>query len=65
MISVTHVPAGDAINVIPADGELRGTARTLDPAVRDLIEKRMRRSSSATAAAFGAERKLDYRRTIR
>ena len=52
----------EAHNVIPERVELRGTARSLDPAVQDLIESRVRAIVYATAAAHGAEVRLTYRR---
>jgi hippurate hydrolase len=52
----------DAFNVIPERVDLRGTARSLDPAVQDLIEARMETVVGNTARAFGAEARLTYRR---
>jgi hippurate hydrolase len=52
----------DAFNVIPEQVDLRGTARSLDPAVQDLIEARMETVVGNTARAFGAEARLTYRR---
>jgi hippurate hydrolase len=51
-----------ASNVIPERARLAGTARSLDPVVRDLIESRMRAIVEGTAAAFGATATLDYQR---
>jgi hippurate hydrolase len=63
VVSVTSFHTdGDAFNVIPERVELRGTARSLDPGVRDLIEARMGAIVGATARAYGAEGRLDYRR---
>jgi hippurate hydrolase len=63
VISVTSFrTASDAFNVIPERVELRGTARSLDPATQDLIEDRMRTVVEATARAHGAEARLDYQR---
>jgi hippurate hydrolase len=41
---------------------LRGTARSLLPDVRDLLEKRLAIVVESTAAAYGAKAKLTYRR---
>ncbi len=61
VISVTSFRTGsDAFNVIPGEVELRGTARSLDPAVQDLIEGRMQALVAGTAAAYGAEARLEY-----
>jgi amidohydrolase len=53
----------DAFNVIPEHVELRGTTRSLDPALQDLIETRMRTLVEATAAAHGAEAAITYTRS--
>lgn len=63
VVSVTSFRTdSDAFNVIPERVELRGTTRSLDPAVRDLIETRMEALVGATARAYGAEARLDFRR---
>jgi amidohydrolase len=51
-----------AFNVIPGGVLLKGTVRTHDPAVQDLIEERMRRIVEMTAAAYGATGTLRYER---
>jgi amidohydrolase len=62
VISVTTFKAGDAFNVIPQTARLTGTARTLSPQIRDLLEERMKEVVEHTAAAFGAKATLDYQR---
>jgi amidohydrolase len=64
VISVTsfRTPT-DAFNVIPEHVELRGTTRSLDPALQDLIETRMRTLVEALAAAHGAEAAITYTRS--
>ncbi|MFO1142746.1 MAG: M20 aminoacylase family protein [Amaricoccus sp.] len=63
VISVTSFRTeSDAFNIIPEHVELRGTARSLDPATRDLIESGMRRVVEATAAAYGAHAEFAYSR---
>jgi len=63
VVSVTSFQSeGDTYNVIPQRVELRGTARSLDGAVQDLIEARMGVVVPQIAAAFGAEARLDYQR---
>ena len=63
VVSVTSFRTeSDAFNVIPERVDLRGTARSLDPAVQDLIEARMETVVGNTARAFGAEARLTYRR---
>jgi hippurate hydrolase len=63
VVSVTIVETdSQATNVIPERVTLRGTARSLDPEMRDLIETRMRAIVEGTAAAYGAEGRLAYQR---
>ena len=50
----------NAHNVIPEHVALRGTARTLDAGVQDLVEARLRTLVEATAAAHGATATIDY-----
>ena len=64
VISVTSFRSeSDAFNVIPEHVELRGTTRSLDPALQELIETRMRALVEATAAAYGAEAAMSYKRS--
>ena len=62
VLSVTYVRGGDAFNIIPQTVTLRGTVRTLEPQVQDLIETRLKSVAEQTAAVFGARAKVDYRR---
>lgn len=62
VISVTTFKAGDAFNVIPQTARLTGTARSLSPEIRDLLEERMKEVVEHTAAAFGARATCDYQR---
>ncbi|MCC5988786.1 MAG: amidohydrolase [Pararhodobacter sp.] len=51
-----------AHNVIANEVALKGTVRTLDPAMRDLAEERFRAIVEQTAAAYGCTARLDYQR---
>jgi len=62
VVSVTTFQAGNAFNIIPQRARLIGTARSLEPAVRDLIERRMSEIVPSLAAAFGATATLKYSR---
>jgi len=62
VVSICMFRAGNADNVIPQTVQLRGTARSLAPEVRDLLEKRLPVVVENTAAAYGAKAKLTYRR---
>jgi amidohydrolase len=63
VVSVTSFETGSkAFNVIPETVHLKGTVRTMDPAVRDLAEERMRAIVEGTAMTFGGTAKLTYKR---
>jgi hippurate hydrolase len=62
VISATTFHAGDAFNVIPQRAKITGTGRSLDPLVRDLIERRMREVVQNVAAAYGATAEFHYER---
>jgi hippurate hydrolase len=62
VISICVFQAGSADNVIPQTALLRGTARSLTPEVRDLLEQRMQAVVTGTARLYGASAKLTYRR---
>src|SRR5689334_856091 len=62
VVSICMFRAGNADNVIPQTVQLRGTARSLPPEVRDLLETRLPVAVESTAQAYGAKAKLIYRR---
>jgi len=62
VISICAIHAGEAENVIPETAVLKGTARSLTPGVRDLIERRIIEVAKATARLHGARAKVTYRR---
>jgi hippurate hydrolase len=62
VVSICMFQAGNTDNVIPQTVKLRGTARSLDAEVRDLVERRLQAIVEGTAAAYGAKAKLNYRR---
>ncbi|HEY6600594.1 MAG TPA: M20 aminoacylase family protein, partial [Xanthobacteraceae bacterium] len=62
VISICVFQAGSADNVIPQTARLRGTARSLTPEVRDLLERRLHEVVTGTAQLYGATAKLTYRR---
>jgi hippurate hydrolase len=62
VVSITMFRAGNTDNVIPQTVQLRGTARSLEEGVRELLEKRLHMVVESTAAAYGAKAKLTYRR---
>jgi hippurate hydrolase len=62
VVSICMFQAGSTDNVIPQTAHLRGTARSLSPDVRDLLEKRLHEVVEGTARLYGATAKLGYRR---
>jgi amidohydrolase len=62
VVSITQFHAGTADNIIPQTAHLRGTARSLTPEVRDLLEKRLHEVVEGTAKLFGARATLTYKR---
>ena len=62
VVSICVFQAGDTGNVIPQTAHLRGTARSLTPAVRDCIERRLHEIVEGTARLYGATAKLTYHR---
>ncbi len=62
VLSLTQIHSGSATNVIPDDAKLIGTVRTFSTEVLDLIEARMEKIASSTAAAFDAEVDFKFKR---
>ena len=51
-----------AHNVIPQVVKMKGTVRTMDPAVQDMVEARIAEIVAGTAMALGREAEVDYQR---
>lgn len=63
VVSVTSFHTdGDTFNVMPQTLQMKGTVRTFESCVQDLIEGQMNRIVELTAKAFGARAVLNYRR---
>ncbi|HLL27709.1 MAG TPA: M20 aminoacylase family protein [Xanthobacteraceae bacterium] len=62
VVSITLFQAGTTDNVIPQTALLRGTARSLNPHVRDVLERRVKETAEGVAAAYGAKAKVVYSR---
>ena len=62
VISICMFNAGTTDNVIPQTAQLKGTARSLSPDVRDMLEARLKDVVEGTARAFGASATLTYKR---
>lgn len=52
----------EAHNVIPQSVFLKGTVRSMDPAVQDFVEARVKAIAEGTAAVFGASAEVRYMR---
>jgi hippurate hydrolase len=64
VVSVGHIAAGDfrSPNIIPSIVVVRGTARSYNPAIRDLLERRIGELAHTLAAAYGCTAEYDYER---
>ena len=62
VVSVGAIRSGSAFNAIPSSAEIRGTVRTFNHDVRDMIERRMQQMVESIAAASDAQGHLDYMR---
>jgi hippurate hydrolase len=62
VISICVFQAGSTDNVIPQTAFLRGTARSLNPQVRDVLEARLREVVEGTARLYGAKVTFTYKR---
>ncbi len=60
VLSVTQFLAGTAFNIIPDRVTLRGTVRTLSPAMRNLAEERIRALVTSIAQGYGATSEIQY-----
>ena len=61
VISATSINTGDSWNVIPETAVIKGSVRTLSPAVRKLVQERFHNLTHALVEAFGATVTIDYR----
>ncbi len=62
VVTVGVIRGGERFNIIPAEVELKGTVRTYEPAVQDLIERRMREIMAGVTQAGGGTYELEYTR---
>jgi len=60
VVTITTFNAGTAFNIIPETAMLTGTVRTLDPAVRDLCERRIGEIADNVARAYGGSAETRY-----
>ena len=64
VVSVGSIMGGDpgSPNVMPSDITVTGTARSYNPKIRDLLERRLGELAHAQAAAFGCTADIVYKR---
>ena len=60
VVSTTAIQAGEAFNVIPDTAELRGTVRTLSPAVREHLQKRVPEVIEGIGTSLRSEVKAEF-----
>ena len=60
VISVTQIHTGTVDNVIPETAYINGTIRTFDPAVREMVRRRLTEIVAGSAAAYGVTATLDF-----
>jgi hippurate hydrolase len=63
VVSVTSLQTdGDAYNILPNRVMLKGTVRTFEPEVQDLVHTRLETIARAAATALGADARVTYTR---
>ncbi len=62
VVSITMFHAGATDNVIPQKALLRGTVRTFNPVIQDLVQTRMTEVVAGIASTFGAKATVNYLR---
>ncbi|WP_411768468.1 amidohydrolase [Winogradskyella sp. A3E31] len=60
VITVGKITAGTRFNIIPESAEMIGTVRTLDQAMRTMIETRMKEMVETIAKAYGGEASITF-----
>lgn len=62
LLTATRIQGGFSHNMIPASATIIGTVRTFNPAVQDVIEKRLREMAEHVTAAQGLQAEVVYNR---
>lgn len=62
VVTVGSFHGGGAGNVIPQRAEMVGTVRSFEPAVRDMLHRRVVAVAEGIAASYGATATVNYRR---
>jgi hippurate hydrolase len=61
VVTVGFIKGGSAYNVIPSDLHIGGTSRTTTPALRALVERRIREICAGAASMHGIAVEVEYR----
>ena len=61
VVTVASIRGGEAFNVIPSEVELKGTIRTFEPEIRDLVIKRFHHIVENVSSALECESKIEIR----
>ena len=64
LVTVGIIRGGERHNIIPAEVRLQGTVRTFEPAVQDMVERRMREILDGITRAGGGSYDLEYDRGV-
>ncbi|MBB4276275.1 M20 aminoacylase family protein [Rhizobium mongolense] len=62
VVTVGSIHAGEASNVIPDIATLLLSVRSFEPAIRDILEARIRKLAATVAEGYGARAEVDYLR---
>ncbi|HSI71117.1 MAG TPA: amidohydrolase [Gillisia sp.] len=60
VITIGKISSGVRFNIIPETAEMIGTVRTLDPAMKELILRRMNEMVPAIAEAYGGKATIEF-----
>jgi hippurate hydrolase len=60
VVTVGTIHAGEASNVIPATAVIQVSVRSFEPAIRDILEQRIRKLTEAHVDGYGATAEIDY-----
>jgi amidohydrolase len=61
VVTVASIHAGEAFNVIPAEVEMKGTLRTFESEVRDVVIKRFQEVVSNVSLAMGCQADIEIK----
>lgn len=61
VVTVASIHAGDAFNVIPAEVELKGTLRTFETEVRDVVVRRFTELVNNISLAMGCQAEIEIK----